>query len=237
MIKRIILLLLATLFGVGLQAQTIETEKKGTSYEDAIPIAFPQGKEAFTDIRNTSEYPPPYYYPARYISRESDTYTYTQGKAIYYRLDTSTSGDVIIHNWNSIHMGFSTLFLLRPTKPNETEDWSEGDLSFKKVATFEPGDFMSPDFDPVELGMPEGSSFGLAYLRVRNLPAGTYYIVVAGYKYSNGSTPNGQLGTTLITDLSHEIPEEGGIKPEEPNNNPVQYQYDLSGNRIKTISK
>lgn len=70
------------------------------------------------------------------------------------------------------------------------EDWSEGDLYFKRVAMFEEMDFMSPDFNPVELGMPEGSSLGLAYLRVRNLPAGTYYIVVAGYKYMNASVPN-----------------------------------------------
>lgn len=236
MIKRIIFLLLATLFGAGLQAQTTETEKEGTSYEDAIPITFSSGKATFTDLRNTSERPP-HYYPAFYMRREDGTYSYTNGDAIFYRMDTSTQGDVIIHNWNSIWMGYSTLFLLRPTQPNETEDWSDGPMSIKRVATFEELDFMAPDFDPVELGMPEGSSFGLAYLRVRNLPAGTYYLVVAGYKYTNGSSRNGQLGTTIIADLAHEIPGEGDIKPEEPNNNPVQYQYDLSGNRTKTLLK
>lgn len=234
MTKRIIFLLLAALFGLLLRAQTVENY--GTSYTDAIPIVFTAGKATFTDVRNTQG-GPPWYNSCRYVSKEDGTYRYTQGGAIYYRMDTSAPGDVIIHNWNSNRMGFSTIFLLQSIKSEELSDWSEGDLAFKRIATFEERDFLSPDFDPVELGMPEGSSMGLAYLHVRNLPADTYYIVVAGYKYMNGSVPNGQLGTTIIANLSSGIPDEPGVKPEEPNNSPIQYQYDLSGNRIKTIKK
>lgn len=235
MTKRIILLLLMAFFGWGVQAQT--AEEHGTSYWDAIPVTFSSGKATFADIHDTST-GPPWYYSCRYVSsREDDTYRYTQGRAIYYRMEMSAAGDVVIHNWNSSRMGFSTIFLLRPAKQGEMEDWSEGDFYFKRVAMFEEGDFMSPDFDPIELGMPEGSSMGLAYLHIRNLPAGTYYIVTAGYKYMNGSTPNGQLGTTIIADLSSGIPDEPDIKPIEPNDSPVQYQYDQSGNRIKTIKK
>lgn len=234
MTKRIILLLMLVLFGWESQAQT--TGGSGTSYWDPIQVTFSAGKSTFADVHDTST-GPPWYYTCRYIPRDGDTYKYTQGRAIFYRMETSAAGDVIIHNWNSYRMGFSTIFLLRPAKPDEMEDWSEGDLYFKRVAMFEEMDFMSPDFNPVELGMPEGSSLGLAYLRVRNLPAGTYYIVVAGYKYMNASVPNGQIGTTIIADLSPGIPGEPEVKPEEPNDCPAQYQYDQSGNRIKTIKK
>ena len=234
MTKRIILLLMLVLFGWESQAQT--TEGSGTSYWDPIQVTCSSGKATFEDVRDTST-GPPWYYQCRYIPRDGDTYEYTQGRAIYYRMETSASGDVIIHNWNSYRVGFSTIFLLRPVKPGEMEDWSEGDLYFKRVATFEIGDCMSPDFNPEKLGIPEGVSLGLAYLRVRNLPAGTYYIVVAGFKGMNGSVPNGRLGTTNITDLSSIIPGEPEVMPEEPNDCPVQYQYDQSGNRIKTIKR
>lgn len=234
MTKRIILLLMMLLFGWGVKAQT--PNGSGTSYWDPIPVTFSSGKATFADVHDTST-GPPWYYACRYVPRGDDTYRYTQGGAIYYRMETSAAGDVIIHNWNSYRMGFSTIFLLRSAKSGETEDWSEGDLCFKWVAMFEEMDFMSPDFDPVELGMPEGSSLGLAYLHVRNLPAGIYYIVVAGFKYMNGSVPNGKLGTTIIADLSPGIPDEPEILPEEPVNSLVQYQYDQSGNRTKTIRK
>lgn len=234
MIKRIIILLLAAFMIHELQAQTLE--KYGTLYDDAIPVAFSKGKNVFTDLRDTST-GPPHYYPCRYVPRDGTTYSYTQGGAIFYQMELASAGDVIIHNWNSYRMGFSTIFLLRLTKSGEKKDWSEGGYSFKRVLTFEPGDFMSEGFDPVELGMPEGASLGLAYIRVRNLPAGIYFIVTAGYKYMNGSVPNGKLGTTIIADLSSTIPDEPETTPEDPNNCPIQYQYDSSGNRIKTIKK
>ena len=42
---------------------------------------------------------------------------------------------------------------------------------------------------------------------------------------------------TIIADLSPGIPDEPEILPEEPDNSPVWYQYDQSGNRIKTNKK
>lgn len=96
---------------------------------------------------------------------------------------------------------------------------------------------MDPDFDPISLGMPEGASLGQAYLSIPNLFAGTYYIVTAGYKYSNASIPNGTIQTTVIADLVPSIPDEPELKPERPNHSPIQYQYDESGNRVKTIQK
>ena len=53
----------------------------------------------------------------------------------------------------------------------------------------------------------------------------------------NGSVPHGELGITIIDDLSPGIPDEPEILPEEPDNSPVCYQYDQSGNRIKTNKK
>ena len=79
------------------------------------------------------------------------------------------------------------------------------------------------------------ASHGAAYLHIPNLPAGTYFLIAAGYKGSNGSVRNGKIKTTIIADLSSGIPEEPDMKPEEINTCPIQYQYDQSGNRIKTI--
>lgn len=234
MTKRIILLLMMVLLGWGAHAQT--AEGRGTSYWDAIPVTFSTGKATFTDAHDTST-GPPWYYTGIYVPREGGNYKYTEGRAIYYRMEMLAEGDMIIHNWNDYGVGFTTIFLLRPTQPGEKEDWSEGDLSFKRVATFEQMDFLNPDFHPEELGMPEGASLGHAYLHVPKLPAGTYYVVTAGYKYMNGSVPNGQLRTTFIADLPSGIPDEPDVKPLEPNHSPVQYRYDSSGNRIKTIKE
>lgn len=234
MIKRIIFLLLAVLLGLGLQAQTVQ--KPGGYYTNAIPVSFSPGKSTFTDVRDTREGLPWYYYFI-FIPKAGGDLHRTQGNAVYYKMDLATSGNLIIHNWNSMYMGFTTLFLLRPAKPDETPDWTDGNYSLKRVMSFEENEFTSPEYNPEEIGFPPDSFLGYAYLRARNLSAGTYYVVSAGYKYSNGSSPNGNLCTTIIADLSDEIPGEGDIKPEEPNNNPVQYQYDLSGNRIKTILK
>lgn len=236
MTKRFLFLLVAALFALALPAQT--EKYTGRFYDEAIPISFSPGKSTFTDVRNTAKRPSPesYYYYYRYIPLGSTTYKYTGGKALYYKMELSHSGNVIIHNWNSTGVGYTSLFLLRPTKPGEEEDWAEGDLSLKWVASFEELGFLNPDFNMEELGIPP-AYWGYAYLNVRNLPAGTYYVVTAGYKYSNASVPDGGLGITIMADLAFNIPSEPVVKPEEVNNCPVQYQYDLSGNRTKTTKK
>ena len=58
MTKRIIFILLAVFWGLGLQAQTVE--KDGTYYYDAIPVTFDIGKMIFTDVRDTRKVPPWY---------------------------------------------------------------------------------------------------------------------------------------------------------------------------------
>lgn len=229
MTKRLILLLMLVLFGWECRAQT--TEKNGTYYYDAIPVTFGIGKMTFTDVRDTQKVPP-WYGNFIYMPKGSSHYQKTEGRAVFYRMEIPVSGDVIVHNWNS-RMGFSSLFVYRLL----SELQPDSDVDIEEVAIFEEGDFMSPDFDPEELGIPEGVSPGLAYLHLKNLSAGTYFIITAGYKYSNGSVPNGELRTTIIADLSPGIPGEPEMKPEGPNDSPVQYQYDQSGNRIKTIKK
>lgn len=67
MIKRFIILLLAAFTILELQAQSME--KCGTSYNDAIPVAFSKGKNVFTDLRDTST-GPPNYYSCRYVPRD-----------------------------------------------------------------------------------------------------------------------------------------------------------------------
>lgn len=233
MTKKIILLLMMVLFEWELQAQT--AKGNGTSYWDPVQVTFSAGKATFADVHDTST-GPPWYYRCRCLSKDG-SYQYTQGRAVHYQIELLAPGDLIIHNWNSFGVGFTTLFLLKPAESYETGEWLEGDLAFNRVATFEIGDFLSPDYHPEDFGIPEGVSDGRAYLHVHNLPAGIYNIVTAGYKYSNASVPNGILGTTIIADLSSSIPDEPEMKPEEPNDSPVQYQYDRSGNRIKTIKK
>lgn len=234
MTKRIILLLMLVLFGWESQAQI--TEGSGTSYWDPIQVTFSAGKATFADVHDTRT-GPPWYYRCRYLSKEDGNYQYTQGRAVHYRIEILAPGDLIIHNWNSFGVGYTTLFLLKPAESDETAEWEEGDLLFNRVATFERCDFLSPDYHPEDFGIPEGVSDGRAYLHVRNLPAGTYHVITAGYKYSNASVPDGIIGTTIIADLSPGIPGEPEVKPEEPNDCPAQYQYDQSGNRIKTIKK
>jgi len=229
MTKRIIFILLAVYWGLGLQAQTVE--KDGTYYYDAIPVTFDTEKMTFTDVRDTRKVPP-WYNSFIYIPRGSSHYQKTQGNSVFYRMEIPTSGDVIVHNWNS-RMGFSSLFVYRLL----SELQPDSNVNIEEVATFEEGDFLSPDFDPEELGIPEGVSPGLAYLHLKNLSAGTYFIITAGYKYSNASVPNGELRMNIIADLSPGIPDEPEILPEKPDNSPVWYQYDQSGNRTKTIKK
>lgn len=222
--KRVQLIVLTLFYGLTMQAQTIE--KYGTFFNDAIPVVLSGNKSIFTDERNTDEKPPGthYYYNFRYIPPQGNEYRYTQGKAVYYQLDLSSPGNLIIHNWKTDYSagpGFTTLYVLKKAQEGEAGDWSEGERSFKWVATFEEHDFLNPDFDPISLGMPEGASLGQAYLSIPNLSTGTYYIVTAGYKYSNGSILNGIIQTTVVADLVPSIPDEPDLKPESPNYSPI----------------
>ena len=109
MTKRIIFILLAVFWGLGLQAQTVE--KDGTYYYDAIPVTFDIGKMIFTDVRDTRKVPP-WYNSFIYMPKGSSHYQKTQGNAVFYRMEIPASGNVIVHNWNS-RMGFSSLFVYR----------------------------------------------------------------------------------------------------------------------------
>lgn len=224
--KRIILfIVMASLICSGVFAQN--PPKHGLGFIDAIPITLSVGKSSFSDTRNTSEAA---YGQYRYLSPRTGTYEVTEGCAVYYRLQTTANGDIKIHNWGS-ETAFTTLFLVAPIHPNEEPEWGYNSDAMYTVAMFERGD--TYDFD--EVGIPEHVSHGTAYLHVSNLPAGTYFIIAAGYKGSNGSVRNGNIQTNVIADLHYGIPEEPEMKPQKPNNCPMQYQYDLSGNRRKTI--
>ena len=69
------------------------------------------------------------------------------------------------------------------------------------------------------------------------LPAGIYYIIAGGWKGGNMGVADGNIRTTLIANFSNAVPPEAPLLPESVNLSPVQYKYDLSGNRIKTIKK
>ena len=140
MTKRIIFILLAVFWGLGLQAQTVE--KDGTYYYDAIPVTFDIGKMIFTDVRDTRKVPP-WYNSFIYMPKGSSHYQKTQGNAVFYRMEIPASGNVIVHNWNS-RMGFSSLFVYRLL----SELQPDSDVNIEEVEIFEEGDFMSPDFDP-----------------------------------------------------------------------------------------
>lgn len=229
MTKRIFFLLMLCLFGWEVKAQT--DEKQGVYYYDAIPIVLNRSASVFTDVRNTESGPPWYGYFI-YQPEGSNEYRRTQGNAVFYRMENPVTRDVIIHNWNS-RMGFSTIFVYRLL----SELTPDSNINIEPVAMFEEGDFMNPEFKPEELGIPPMVSRGLAYLHLKNLPPGSYFIITAGYKYMNGSKPNGELGITVRAATSHMIPEEPETKPEEPNTHLIQFKYDLSGNRIKTIQQ
>ena len=75
---------------------------------------------------------------------QGNEYRYTQGKAVYYQLDLSSPGNLIIHNWKTDYSagpGYTTLYVLKKAQEGEAGDWSEGELSFKWVATFEEHEF------------------------------------------------------------------------------------------------
>ena len=142
--KRVQLIVLTLFYGLTMQAQTIE--KYGTFFDDAIPVVLSGNRSIFTDKRNTGEKPPGayYYYNFRYIPPQGNEYRYTQGKAVYYQLDLSSPGNLIIHNWKTDYSagpGYTTLYVLKKAQEGEAGDWSEGELSFKWVATFEEHDF------------------------------------------------------------------------------------------------
>ena len=98
---RIQLIVLTLLYGMTVQAQTIE--KYGTFFNDAIPVVLSGNRSIFTDKRNTDEKLSwtHYYYKFRYIPLQGNEYSYTQGKAVYYQLDLPLPGNLIIHNWKT----------------------------------------------------------------------------------------------------------------------------------------
>lgn len=103
--KRIIFfIVMASLIYSGLFAQS--PPKNGIGFLDAIPVTLSAGQSSFTDTRNTSE---PAYGQYRYFSPRTGSYEITDGCAAYYRLQTTASGDIRIHNWDS-ETAFTTLF-------------------------------------------------------------------------------------------------------------------------------
>ncbi len=227
MTKRLLFLCMLLLLGWESKAQ--EDEKRGSYYYDAIPIVLNSTLTEFTDVRNTEM---AWYSSFIYQPDGSTEYKRTGGNAVFYRMENPVNRDVIVHNWNS-RLGFSTIFVYRIL--SEPVQGSRVDI--ETVAVFEVMDFLKPGFNPEELGIPPTASPGLAYLHLKNLPPGSYFIVTAGYRYMNGSRPNGELGITVWAESPHGIPEEPAVKPERPNTCRIQFNYDLSGNRNKTIQR
>ena len=178
-----------------------EGEKMGRSFWDAIPVNFPDGGNTFTDVRDSYWYDYSsyvYYYP------ENDEYYNTYGNAVFYRLDIEYMSDVVIHNWESPEVNCSTLFLVAPVDPYAEPHTRFNCDSVYDVALFMGGEV--PDFD--SLNAPVGTSRVLGYLRADRVPRGTYYIIVAGSKYMNGSIPNGMLRTTVTATVCPFVPDE-----------------------------
>lgn len=229
--KKRILFFIVMLFFLSSVIYAQDSAKNGSWIGDAIPVVFAPGQYTFTDTRNTTEYR--LYDGYGYRSPETGEVVWTEGGAVYYRLQTETMGDIIINNWDS-DTAFTTLFLVTPIdQSKEPIDDLTCNL-VRDVAMIYPGDFRDMEL-PSEL--PEIASPGHAYLHVSDLPAGVYYIISAGYKWYNASRPDGNVRTNITLKLQKQIPGEPDVKPIEPNNSPIQYQYDQSGNRIKTIKK
>lgn len=227
--QNLFFILMAFILCSGMHAQ--EQEKDGSSLPNATPITFSSGQVSFTDVRNTEE-GPPWYYIYEYCSPSSGQYRWTEGRVVFYRFETKTKGDFIIHNWGS-GLGGTNLFLATPLDPSTPPEPDEYNYPVNMVAMSEAGSYHILD----ELNAPEYALETQGYIHIHDLPAGIYYIITGGYKASNASSRNGIIRTTITGSLAGETPEDPGLQPEHPNNNPVQYQYDLSGNRIKTIKK
>lgn len=198
--RRLFIYLLFTFLGCIATTYAAE-EKLGRSFWDAIPIRFADGETTFTDVRDSYWYD---YSPYRYQADREGEYYQTYGNAVYYRLRLEYMSDVVIHNWESPEVNCSVLFLVAPVDPYAVPNRYYDCDSVSNVAVFHGGEV--PDFD--SLGAPLGTSRVLGYLRAERVPKGTYYIIVAGSKYSNGSIPNGLLRTTVTTSVCPFVPDE-----------------------------
>ena len=178
-----------------------EQEKMGRSFWDAIPVNIPSDGAAFTDVRDSYWYD---YSSYLYHSPWDGGLYNTYGNAVFYRLEIEYMSDIVIHNWESPEVNCSTLFLVAPIDPYAEPDTRYNCDSVYDVALFMGGEV--PDFD--SLNAPPGTSRVLGYLRAERVPRGTYYLIVAGSKYMNGSIPNGLLRTTVTTTVCPFVPDE-----------------------------
>lgn len=227
--RNLFFILTAFILCSGMRAQ--ELVKDGTSFLKAIPVTYSSGQVSFTDMRNTLE-GPPWYYKYTYYSPSAGQDKRTDGNVIYYRLVTKTTGDFIIHHWDS-ELGGTSLLLVTPRDLSMQPDPNGYNYPVYMVDCSEAGTYCNLD----GLNAPPYAMPTQGYIHVPDLPAGVYYIISSGYKATNSSPRDGNICTTIIGSMSSETPEDPGLQPEHPNNSTVQYQYDLSGNRTKTIKK
>lgn len=205
-------------------------EKDGSSYYNAIPIEIRDHRFSFSDMRNTATVSGAY--APYYQQLSDDSYEWTDGKVVYYRFETTRTGDFIIHNWGS-DLNCTNLFLVSPVDPSIRPEPMSFSYPVFTVEAFESGDF----YDPVDLYAPEYARGMQGYIHAQDLPAGVYYIIAGGYKGGNMGVRDGNIRTTLVASLNYEMPPEPPLLPDYANVSTIQYQYDLSGNRIKTILK
>ena len=194
----------------------------GYSFDSAIPVEFPPGQSSFTDMCDTNYFG---FYPYAYYSERHGRLIYTDGSAVFYRLQTTREESVTIHNWGSPSLGFTTLFLVEPIDPDAVPGGEYNCDSVYNVALSDVG----ACYDLEALQAPTSmTTENQGYIHIDRLPAGVYYIIAAGYKGSNGSVNNGFLQTTVTLHLS--VPEE----PEVPDEH-VMVTPSSDHNYIETI--
>ena len=204
--------------------------KDGSSYYNAIPIMIQNNRFSFFDTKNTAVATGAY--TPYYQEFPDGSYRWTEGKVVYYRFETTREGDFIIHNWGS-GLKCTNLFLVTLINPSIIPEPMAFSYPVFTLASFEKGDFYLPD----DQELSEDFSGMQGYIYVPSLPAGIYYIIAGGWKGGNMGMADGNIRTTLIASFSNAVPPEAPLLPESVNLSPVQYKYDLSGNRIKTIKK
>lgn len=194
----------------------------GYSFDSAIPVEFPPGQSSFTDMCDTNYFG---FYPYAYYSERHGRLIYTDGSAVFYRLQTTREESVTIHNWGSPSLGFTTLFLVAPIDPDAVPGAEYNCDSVYNVALSDVG----ACYDLEALQAPTSmTTENQGYIHIDRLPAGVYYIIAAGYKGSNGSVNNGFLQTTVT--LHQSVPEE----PEVPDEH-VMVTPSSDHNYIETI--
>lgn len=225
--QNLFFILMAFILCSGMRAQ--EPVKDGSSFLNAIPVTISSGQVSFTDMQNTEE---GIYYTYPYYSPTFEQYMWTEGRVVFYRLETKTKGEFIIHNWGS-DLGCTTLFLVTPLDPTLEPELDSAAYPVDMIGISDKYAYHNLE----ELNAPDYALPNMGYIHVKDLPAGVYYIITGAYKCGNVDVRNGNIRTTITGSLAGETPEDPGLQPEHPNNSSVQYQYDLSGNRIKTIKK